>query len=347
MGIKQLSQLLKEHCKKGIKERPISYYAFKKVGIDTSMFIYQFLIAVRADGNTLGVGDSTTSHIVGMFYRTIRLVESGIIPVFIFDGAPPEMKIFELKKRTERREKAEEDFKKAKESEDKVLMEKHEKRRVKVDKDHVNDCKRLLDLMGIPYLTAPSEAEAFCAYLCKKKYIHGVATEDMDALTFGSPLLLRNLTASATKKLPVVEYNLEICLKELKLDMPKFIDLCILLGCDYTESLKGIGIKRGLNLIKKHETIEKILENEKIDVTDSFKYQKAREMFNCLSEIDVEVDLKDFVIKRDKIDLEQIKDYLVKEKNFDEVRVIKGVEKFLSFRNKSKQSNLDVFFSKK
>ncbi|KAK6089894.1 hypothetical protein P3W45_001097 [Vairimorpha bombi] len=347
MGIKQLSQLLKENCKKGIKEKPIQFYSFKKIGIDTSMFIYQFLIAVRADGNTLGVGDNTTSHIVGMLYRTIRLVESGIIPIFIFDGKPPEMKMYELKKRTGRREKADEDLKKAEELEDKALIEKHEKRKVKVNEEHVNDCKKLLTLLGIPYLTAPSEAEAFCAYLCKKKFIHGVATEDMDALTFGSPILLRNFTASATKKLPIIEYNLELCLKELDIDMPSFIDLCILLGCDYTESLKGIGMKRGLSLIKKHGSIENILKNEKIELSETFEYEKARDMFSSLSNIEVEIDQKDFSIKWDQVNLEEIKAFLVTEKKFDEIRVVKGVEKFLSFRNRSKQSNLDSFFAKK
>lgn len=344
MGIKNLSQLLKSHCKKSIKERPLSYYSNKKIAIDTSMFIYQFLIAVRSDGGALMGEDSITSHLVGLFYRNIRLVDNGIIPVYVFDGKPPDIKMFELKKRLERREKADEEYKKAELAEDKLLMEKHEKRKIKVNLDHVNECKKLLDLMGMPYITAPSEAEAFCAYLCKKKYVDGVATEDMDALTFGSPILLRNFTASQTKKLPIIEYNLQFILKELEINMDEFIDLCIILGCDYCDSMKNVGIKRGIGLIRKYKTLEKILENEKID--ESFvNYKAAREMFKTLSEIDVEVD--EFKIRWDEIKIDDIKKFLVDDKKFDEVRVVKGIEKMMNCRHKTKQTSLDGFFKKK
>lgn len=49
----------------------------------------------------------TTSHLMGTFYRTIRLLENGIKPVYVFDGKPPDMKGHELLKRAERREEAE------------------------------------------------------------------------------------------------------------------------------------------------------------------------------------------------------------------------------------------------
>ncbi|EOB14295.1 Flap endonuclease 1-A [Nosema bombycis CQ1] len=73
MGIKQLTKLIKENSKKGIVERPLSFYSDKKVAIDASMFIYQFLIAVRNEGTALGTDDNVTSHLVGLFYRTINM----------------------------------------------------------------------------------------------------------------------------------------------------------------------------------------------------------------------------------------------------------------------------------
>ena len=57
---------------------------------------------------------------------------------------------------------------------------------VKVEKQHTEDVKRLLTLMGVPFITAPCEAEAQCAELVKKGKCYGVGTEDMDALTFGT-----------------------------------------------------------------------------------------------------------------------------------------------------------------
>ena len=56
------------------------------------------------------------SHLVGTFYRTIRLVENGIKPVYVFDGKPPEMKSGELLKRAERREEAQKGLQEAEES---------------------------------------------------------------------------------------------------------------------------------------------------------------------------------------------------------------------------------------
>lgn len=81
------------------------------------MSLYQFLIAVRSDGSQLTNADGeTTSHLMGTFYRTIRLVDHGIKPVYVFDGKPPELKSGELSKREERREEAQKALAKAEEA---------------------------------------------------------------------------------------------------------------------------------------------------------------------------------------------------------------------------------------
>ncbi len=83
----------------------------------SSMSIYQFLIAVRQNGENLtNDNGETTSHLMGMFYRTIRMVEHGIKPVYVFDGKPPQMKSKELEKRLERRTEAEAEMSKAAEA---------------------------------------------------------------------------------------------------------------------------------------------------------------------------------------------------------------------------------------
>lgn len=81
------------------------------------MSLYQFLIAVRSDGAQLtNAAGETTSHLMGTFYRTIRLVENGIKPVYVFDGKPPELKSGELNKRAEKREEAQKALTKAEEA---------------------------------------------------------------------------------------------------------------------------------------------------------------------------------------------------------------------------------------
>ena len=72
------------------------------------MCLYQFLISVRqSDGQQLTNDDGeTTSHLSGIFYRTIKMVENNIKPVYVFDGKPPVLKGGELEKRLLRREEA-------------------------------------------------------------------------------------------------------------------------------------------------------------------------------------------------------------------------------------------------
>jgi len=94
MGIKGLTALLSQHAPNSIKEHDIKTLFGRKVAIDASMSIYQFLIAVRQKDGEMLMNDAgeTTSHLMGFFYRTIRIVENGIKPVYVFDGKPPELK---------------------------------------------------------------------------------------------------------------------------------------------------------------------------------------------------------------------------------------------------------------
>lgn len=155
-------------------------------------------------------------------------------------------------------------------------IEKYSKRTVRVTREHNAECRRLLQLLGVPIIDAPSEAEAQCASLCKQGLVYGIATEDMDALTFGTPRLIRHLMSPASTKQPVMEFEYDkarherssslmerfwrhlsvlenpCCpfqvLEELKLTADQFIDLCILCGCDYTEKISGIGPYRALQV---------------------------------------------------------------------------------------------------
>lgn len=176
----------------------------RKIAIDASMCMYQFLIAVRSDGAQLtSVDGETTSHLMGTFYRTIRLLENGIKPVYVFDGKPPDMKSGELVKRAERRDEAEKQLAAATEAGDTADMDKFNRRLVRVTKQHGAEAQQLLRLMGVPFVEAPCEAEAQCAALVKAGKVYATATEDMDALTFGTTTLLRHLTFSEARKMPV------------------------------------------------------------------------------------------------------------------------------------------------
>ena len=159
------------------------------------------------------------------------------------------MKAGELEKRKEKRDEAQAALEKAKEEGNVEEIDKQNRRLVKVTTDHVNDVKILLKHMGIPFVSAPCEAEAQCAELVKRGKVFAVGTEDMDALTFGTNVLLRHLTFSEAKKMPVKEIRLNRVLEGLGLSQKEFVDLCILLGCDYVDKIKGIGPKKAIELV--------------------------------------------------------------------------------------------------
>lgn len=344
MGIQGLAKLIADVAPSAIKENDIKSYFGRKVAVDASMCIYQFLIAVRQDGNTLQNEDGeTTSHLMGMFYRTIRMVEHGIKPVYVFDGKPPDMKSGELAKRSERRAEAEKQLVAAQEAGEVENIEKFNKRLVKVTKQHNEDCKKLLKLMGIPYVDAPCEAEATCAALVKAGKVYAAATEDMDALTFGTPTLLRHLTASEAKKLPIQEFHLSRALEDIDFTHEQFVDLCILLGSDYCETIRGIGPKRAIELVKQHKTIENVLDNidlKKYPVPENWLFKEARKLFLQPEVIETEtLDLK--WTEPNEVDLVA---FMCGEKQFNEDRIRNGAKKLAKQRHGATQGRLEDFF---
>merc|ERR1712203_286227 len=160
-----------------------------------------------------------TSHIIGMLTRTIRLMENGIKPVYVFDGKPPELKLGELAARRAKREEATANLQAAVEAGDSEQVLKSTKATVKVTREQNEETKTLLRLMGVPVVEAPSEAEATCAALCRDGKVYASAPEDADCLTFGTSILVRNLMAAEAQKKTIYEVTLERALEQLNISM--------------------------------------------------------------------------------------------------------------------------------
>ncbi|KAF3535986.1 hypothetical protein F2Q69_00025003 [Brassica cretica] len=199
-----------------------------------------------------------TSHLQGMFNRTIRLLEAGIKPVYVFDGKPPELKRQEIAKRYSKRADATADLAGA----------------IEVTKQHNDDCKRLLRLIGVPVVEATSEAEAQCAALCKSGKVYGVASEDMDSITFGAPKFLRHLMDPSSRKIPVMEF-----------DVAKTFSLPWTSSsiCAYCPDVTTVtASETALKLIRQHGSIETILENinkDRYQIPEEWPYNEARKLF--------------------------------------------------------------------
>eukprot|EP00761_Pharyngomonas_kirbyi_P003065 gb/GECH01003069.1/.p1 GENE.gb/GECH01003069.1/~~gb/GECH01003069.1/.p1 ORF type:complete len:377 (+),score=125.07 gb/GECH01003069.1/:1-1131(+) len=344
MGIKGLAKLLDEKAPRSLKEEKMENMFNRKIAIDASMSIYQFLIGLKVSGYDLA-NDSgeVTSHIQGLLNRTVKMLDSGIKPVFVFDGKPPEMKSDELEKRNTKATDAKEEYEKAREEGTVEDEAKFAKRTVRMTTEQSDECKRLLKLLGVPIIEAPSEAEAQCAELCKQGKVWATATDDMDALTFGTPILLRRFTFSGVKRGPLQQVDLDTALEGLDMDMDQFIDMCILCGCDYTSNIKGIGPKSAYDLIKKHKSIENVLQHIKgkhYVVPEHFPFEGARKLFK-----DPEVTpSKDIELKWSDPDTEGVIKFLVEEKQFNRERVEQKLEKLKKSRSNKMQNRLESFF---
>lgn len=348
MGIHKLTELIKEKAPRAIKHTHLSQYSSKRIAIDASMTIYQALVVIRSGAENLkNRKGETTAHLVGMFYRTARLVENGITPVYVFDGAAPKMKEATLAKRKRRKEEAEAALLKLEQGQEEELV-RMAKRTTRATQEHTDECKKMLDLMGVPHTTAPSEAEAFCAFLNKTGHVYAVASDDMDSLTFGGKILLKHFMTPEAKKIPISEIHLSGVLKETGLSMGEFTDLCILLGCDYCEAVKGVGVKRAYDLIKKHGTIERIIAEEKVAPPVDWKYKEARALFAQLGDNEVEGAGKHPEIKRLECTApreEDLVQFMVETHNFDEKRVRNVIGRLKQGRKGSAQRRLDSYFA--
>lgn len=350
MGIKQLASVIKEHCPDAIKEGEIKAQFGRKVAIDASMSLYSFLVAVRSDGQQLqNETGETTSHLMGMFYRTLRMVDAGIKPLYVFDGAPPKLKSGELAKRFQRKSEAHAAEDEAKETGTAEDVEKFSRRTVRVTREHNEEARRLLKLMGVPYVVAPTEAEAQCAVLARAGKVYAAASEDMDTLTFNSPILLRKLTFAEQRKEPIQEVHLDKVLEGLGMELTQFIDLCILLGCDYVDPIKGIGPKSALNMIREHKTLENVVEHiknhTKLTIPDDWPFAEARELFLHPDVRSADDPLCDF--KWEAPDEEGLIKFLVEEKGFSEDRVKSGAARLQKQLKGNQQSRLEGFFKVK
>jgi len=349
MGIHGLTKLIADKAPGAIKEHKMDSYFGRKIAVDASMSIYQFLIAVRQgeQGQLTNEAGEVTSHITGMLYRTIRMMEAGIKPAFVFDGKAPTLKGGELAKRKERKAAAEAELTRLQESGEGTAedIERQQKRLVRASREQSEEVKRLLTLMGVPIVDAPCEAEATCAKLAAEGLVFGTGTEDADALTFGTPKLIKNLNASEAQKKPIVEIDLARALEGLELTMAQFVDLCILMGCDYSDTIKGIGPVKGLELIKKHGNMEGVLAEvrkmgPKFEIPETFPYEEARALF-VTPEV---VDCSTVELKWSEPDAAGLLQYLVHEKQFDEGRVKKAIERLQKCKGKNSQNRLESFF---
>lgn len=121
----------------------------------------------------------------------------------------------------------------------------------------VTECQALLRLFGLPYITAPMEAEAQCAELVTLGLVDGIITDDSDVFLFGGTRVYKNMFNNNKFVECYLASDLE---KDLSLSRDKLIEFAHLLGSDYTEGLPGIGPVTALEIISEFPSADGLQE---------------------------------------------------------------------------------------
>jgi len=323
----------------------------KKVAIDAFNWLYSFLAPIRlADGSMLQDGQGlATSHLSGFFFRNIYLLENRIKPVYVFDGKPSQLKRETVTKRVEIREAARKKSEEAKDEGELEDAKKYAEAGTHVEQYMIEDCKRLFELMGIPYIEAPSEGEAQAAYLVNKNAVYTAVSQDYDCFLFGARSLLRNLTQQKVRRIRGKDYHVEMeaydlqtVLKHLGLSREQLVDLGILIGTDFNPGIKGVGQKTALKYIVEFSSIENILD-KKPDLAQHLSIELVKQVRKVFLEPDV-TDNYDLAVK--PFNPKGLVEFLCKEKSFSEDRVNTRILALQKELKKASQQSLDSFFSK-
>jgi flap endonuclease-1 len=163
--------------------------------------------------------------------------------------------------------------------------------------------------------------------MCSKGDVSYTGSQDYDSLLFGSPKLARNLAITGKRKLPgkniyvdvkpeVIDLNKN--LQNLGITREQLIDISLLIGTDYNEGIKGVGVKKALKYIREYHDIFSILSSLDLGFDN---LEEIRNFFLSPPVID------DYSIEFRKPNESRIIEFLCEEHDFSRERVEKAAEK--------------------
>jgi flap endonuclease-1 len=325
VGVQRLGELMKK------KTITMDELSGRTLAIDALNYLYAFLSVVRQPDGTplMDRKMRVTSHLSGVFYRTVNLLESNTQPIFIFDGEAPVLKKETIRARSATREKAKEKWEEALTLGDLTAARKYAQLSSSLSNEMIQESKTLMDCLGVPWVQAPSEGEAQAAFMTKKGDAWSTGSQDYDSILFSSPLLVRNIVISGRRKLPGKNVYVKIepelvdaaqSLAELGVTREQLIEVSILLGTDYNPGIKGVGPKTALKLVKEYGSADRAIKEKGVftevptdDVRDLFlnpkvteKYEVKPKSLNREKIIHMLVDEHDFSLERVQAALKRI-----------------------------------------
>ena len=306
----------------------------KRLAVDGNGELYQFLALIRLPNGTplRDTSGRVTSHLSGLFYRTTRLIATyGLQLVFVFDGAPPALKSAELDRRRAIRQRYDEELAAARAAGDLARAYSKATMTSRLTREMVGEATRLLRLMGIPVVQAPSEGEAQAAHMVRSGSVWAMASKDYDSLLFGALRLVRFLTISGKEFLPSQRafraitpelIDLNHLLESLGITREQLVDLAILMGTDFNPGIKGIGPKKALALVRRHGSIEQMPPDVREQLGPTTR--QVRELYLNPDVTD------DYGIEPSPCDVKGVVRYLCDERAFAEERVTAALQRAFS-----------------
>jgi flap endonuclease-1 len=245
------------------------------VAVDAHNWLYRYLTTTvkftRDSAYTTADGEEV-ANLIGVVQGLPKFLEHDVTPVFVFDGGVTDLKEDEVQKRREQREKYEEQLEEAREAGDSVEVAKLDSRTQRLTDTIVDTTRELLSLLDVPVVDAPAEGEAQAARMARSGTVDYAGTEDYDALLFGSPLTLRQLTSKGDPEC----MDLDATLAEHDLTWEQLVDVGILCGTDFNEGVTGIGPKTAVKTVREHGDIWGVFEARDVVVEN---VDRIRDLF--------------------------------------------------------------------
>ena len=318
-----------------LKREQTSLKALKgaSFAIDASIEIHQFLALVRKRDGSLFTDSHgrVTSHLIGLLTRTSRLMaDFDMKPVFVFDGKPNQLKRRTIEMRREARKKAEVEYVEAVSKKDYAKAWSKAVMTGRVTGSVLDDSKRLLTLMGIPWLEALEDAEAQASYMAARGDVWAVGSKDYDCLLYGAPILARYLTLTGREWLPAQQRSRPLIPELIKLSenltllgitREQLVNIAILVGTDFNQGVKGVGPKKALKLVQDYGSIEQMPKEIRSKLTEDLN--DVRQVF--LKPRVVEK----YVLKRSSPDRDGLVKFLSEERGFNKERVERLTERLI------------------
>lgn len=328
MGIKSLTKTIQKYSPGSITNENLYKLSGKKVAVDASLIIYQQLLRAPSSKLSKNSQGKITNHITGLFYKIMNYISLNIELIFIFDGRPPVNKQDCINMRKEKSKKAKETAEKTTCEEEKIKLEKSS---LRLTKEMIDDVKYLLRLMGVSYIHPyEGEGEGFASELCRMGYVDYVLTEDMDTMAYQCPKLVRNCIDKSLKRADIVSvFDYEKMMEGMELTHEKFLDFCILCGCDYCPIVPKIGTVTAMKLVKKHDNIESIISenSSKYEFPENYLslFNNAKNNFKIFKD---KINLDEMVVNKSERDISGLTDYLIKTIEMSDKRVQNTLKKF-------------------